>query len=179
MNFDKFYRRLLGVDLFFKRGTVVKKDGLSVPKIAVATFDTAGNDSAGVSNKTVAAHPLGVYLPDNAIVIRAWYDVVTTFTTADDSGTIALKVQSADDLVAAIAISAADPGVYDAGARGCLPGSPVLGADAAHDTAIEVAALIAASQIKLTAERELTATVAVQALTAGKLVLYVEYVLSE
>lgn len=179
MNFDEFYRRLLSIDCFFKRGAVVKKDGLSVPKVAVATFDTAGNDSAGVSNKTIAAHPLGVYLPDNAVVTRAWYDVIETFTTADDSGTIALHVQGANDLVAAIAISAADPGVYDAGVRGCLPGSPVLGADASHDTAIEVAALIAASMIKLTAERELTATVAVQALTAGKLVLHVEYVLSD
>lgn len=179
MNFDKFFRRLLSPDLFFKRGTVVKHDGLSVPKVAVATFDTAGNDSAGVSNKTIAAHPLGVYLPDNAVVTRAWYDVVTTFTTADDSGTIALKVQSANDLVAAIAISAANPGVYDAGLRGCLPLAPNLGADAAHDTQLEVIALFAALYIKLTAERELTATVAVQALTAGKLVLYVEYVLSD
>lgn len=179
MNFDKFYRRLLGIDMFFKRGTVVKKDGLSVPKVAVATFDTASTDSSGISNKTVAAHGLGVYLPDNAVITRARYDVVTTFTSEDDSGTIALKVQSADDLVAAIAISAANPGVYDAGIRGCLPGSPALGADAEHNTAIEVAALVAASQIKLTAERELTATVAVQALTAGKLVLYVEYVLGD
>lgn len=179
MNFDKFYRRLLGVDLFFKRGTVVKKDGLSVPKIAVATFDTAANDSAGVSNKTVAAHPLGVYLPDNAIITRAWYDVITTFTSAGaDAGTIALKAQSADDLVAAIAISDGTT-VWDAGVRGCLPLAPNLGADAAHDTQLEVIALMAALQIKLTAERELTATVAVQALTAGKLVLYVEYVLSE
>ena len=179
MIFNKLYKRIAGIDFFVKRGTVTKEDGLTVPKIAVATFDTGANDSAGVSNKTIAAHGLGVYLPDNAIVIRSWYDVITTFTTADDSGTIALKVQGANDLVAAIAISAANPGVYDSGARGCLPGSPALGADAAHDTAIEVAALIAASQIKLTAERELIATVAVQALTAGKLVLYVEYVISD
>lgn len=181
MNFDKDFRRRLGIDLFFKRGTVVKANGLSVPKIAVATFDTAGNDSAGVSNKTIAAHPLGVYLPDNAVVIRAWYDVITTFTTADDSGTIALKVQAANDLVSAIAISAADPGVYDAGLRGTIIAGTTTLTEAAPNTrtAIVKAADIAAGFIKLTAERELTATVAVQVLTAGKLVLYVEYVLSE
>ena len=178
MNFDEFYRRLLSIDCFFKRGAVVKEDGLTVPKIAVATFDAAGNDSAGVSNKTVAAHPLGVYLPDNAIVIRAWVDVVTTFTSTDDSGTIALKVQGANDLVSAIAISDAS-NVWDAGAHGCLPLAPNLGADAAHDTQLEVIALLAALQIKLTAERELTATVAVQALLTGKAVLFVEYVLSD
>lgn len=176
MNFDKFYRRLLGIDLFFKRGAVVKKDGLTVPKIATATFDTAANDSSGVSNKTVAAHGLGVYLPDNAIITRAWVDVITTFTTANDSGTIALKAQTADDLVAAIAISDASA-VWDAGVRGALPNNYAL--DGSALTAIAMAAARAGSRIKTTAERELTATVATQALTAGKLVLYVEYVLSD
>ena len=179
MIFNKLYKRVSGIDFFVKRGTVVKKDGLTVPKIAVATFDTAGNDSSAVSNKTVAAHGLGVYLPDNAIVTRAWYDVVTTFTSASsDAGTIALMVQGANDLVNAIAISDGS-NVFDAGAHGCLPLAPNLGNDAAHDTALKVIALFSALQIKLTAERELTATVATQALTAGKLVLYVEYVLSD
>lgn len=178
MIFSKLYKRLTGIDFFVKRGAVVKQDGLSVPKVAVATFDTAGNDSAGVSNKTIAAHPLGVYLPDNAIITRAWVDVITTFVSADDSATIALKAQGANDLVSAISIVDGS-NVWDAGARGCLPLAPNLGADAAHDTQLEVIALFAALHIKLTAERELTATVAVQALTAGKAVLYVEYVLSD
>ncbi len=175
MNFDKFFRRLLAVDFFVKRGTVVKKDGLSVPKVAVATFDPSGD----TTKRPVAAYGLGVHLPDNAIVTRAWVDVVTTFTSAGaDAGTIALHVQGANDLVNAIAISDGS-NVWDAGAHGCLPLAPNLGADAAHDTQLEVIALMAALQIKLTAERELTVTVGGQALTAGKLVLYVEYVISD
>lgn len=173
--FNKLYKRISGIDTFFKRGTVTKKDGLTVPKIAVATFDP----SANTGERTIAAHGLGVYLPDNAIVTRAWYDVVTTFTSAGaDAGTIALKVQGANDLVSAIAISDGT-NIWDAGAHGCLPLAPNLGADAAHDSQLEVVALMSALQIKLTAERELTATVAGQALTAGKLVLYVEYVISD
>ena len=175
MNFDEFYRRLLSIDTFFKRGTVVKHDGLTVPKVAVATFDPSGD----TTKRPVAAYGLGVHLPDNAIVTRAWVDVVTTFTSAGaDAGTIALHVQGANDLVNAIAISDGS-NVWDAGAHGCLPLAPNLGADAAHDTQLEVIALVAALQIKLTAERELTVTVGGQALTAGKLVLYVEYVLSD
>ena len=176
MIFNKDYKRKSGIDQFFKRGVRTKKDGLTVSKIAVATFDTAANDSSGASNKTIAAHGLGVHLPDNAIVIKDWYDVVTTFTTADDSGTSALKVQGANDLKAAIAIVTSGD-VWDAGIHACLPNDFALDGNAL--TAIEMAAARAATAIKLTAERELTATVAVQALTAGKLVLYVEYVISD
>jgi hypothetical protein len=172
--FNKAYKRISGVDFFAKRGTVTKQDGLTTVKVAVATFDPSGN----TSHRTTAAHGLGVYLPDNAIVLRAWYDVVTTLTSATDAATIALKVQGANDLVSALAISDAS-NIWDAGAHGCLPLAPNLGADAAHDTQLEVVALFAALQIKLTAERELTATVAVEALTAGKLILYVEYVISD
>ncbi|MCK4499269.1 hypothetical protein KAU11_02130, partial [Candidatus Babeliales bacterium] len=79
-----------------KRGTVVRQNGLTLTKLLTAEFDTAGNDSSGVSNKTIAAHGLGVYLPDNAIIIRAWYDVITTFESATDAGTIAIKAQTAN-----------------------------------------------------------------------------------
>lgn len=159
------------------RGPVKCESGLGTRYLATAVFDTAGTDSAGAANTTIAAHGLGVYIPDNAVITKAWYDVVTTFTSATDAGTIALKVQAADDIVAAIAISDGT-NVWDAGIRGSKIGFPNLGADAAHDSAVEVAALFAGTYLKTTAERELTATVAVEALTAGKLVLFVEYVIS-
>lgn len=155
------------------RGAVKCESGLSTGYVATAIFDTATNDSAGVSNKTIAAHGLGVFLPINAVITNAFYKVVTTFTSATDAATIALKSEGAGDLKAAVAISDAS-NVYDAGIRGCLPGS-YAEATVAGDTAIADAARKAASYISLTAERELTATVAVEALTAGKLVLFVEY----
>lgn len=170
--FNKAYKRVAGVDMFFKRGTVTKQDGLTVPKIAVATFDPSGN----TAHRTVAAHGLGVYLPDNAIITRVWVDVVTTFTSATDAGTIALKAQSANDLVSAIAISDAS-NVWDAGQHGAIPNNFALDGNAL--TQIAMGAARAATLIKLTAERELTATVAVEALTAGKAVIYVEYVISD
>ncbi len=149
-------------------------NGNQVKEMAVATFDP----SANTSERTIAAHGLGVYIPDNAVIIDAWYDVVTTFADGvADLATIALHVQSADDLVAAITVADAS-NVWDAGVHGTLVNNPNLGADAAHDTALEVIALYAATKVKMTAERELTATVAVVALTAGKLNLYVEYFIS-
>lgn len=153
--------------------TRTKRTGTVPRELAVATFDP----SANTGERTVAAHGLGVYIPDNAIITNAWVDVTTTFTSANDSATIALKVESAGDLTAAIAISDAS-NVWDAGIHGCLPGS-YAEATVAGDTAVLDAARKAASYVKTSAIREITATVAVQALTAGKLNVYVEYVISE
>lgn len=158
-----------GVTRTMRTGTVARE-------IAVATFDAAVNDSSGAANTTIAAHGLGVYLPTKAIIIDAWYDVITTFTSATDAATIALKSEGTGDLKAAIAIGDAS-NVWDAGLHGLLPGS-YAEATVAGDTAILDAARKAASLIKLTAARELTATVAVEALTAGKANIFVEYVLS-
>lgn len=159
------------------RGAIKAESGLATCYKAVAIFDTAANDSSGASNKTIAAHGLGVYIPIKAVITKFYYDVVTTFTSATDAGTIAYSAQGANDLLSAIAISDAT-NVHDAGLHAGLPGYPNLGADAAHDSQVENAALNAATFIKLTVERELTATVAVEALTAGKAVLCVEYFVS-
>ncbi len=159
-----------------RRGAVKAESGLGLLHVARAIYDTASNDSSGASNKTIAAHGLGVFLPIGAILVNAWVDVITTFTSATDAGTIALKAQTANDLTAAIAISDAS-NVWDTGLHGSVVGS-YAEATVAGDTAVLDAARKAASYIKLTAERELIATVAVEALTAGKAVLFVEYVIS-
>jgi hypothetical protein len=130
-------------------------DGLHNKWVFRATFDA----SAG---KAIGAHGLGVTLPDNAIVTRSWYEVLVTFTDGDDdSATIALGVPTdgAAAIKAAVAISnGANP--WDAGIVEGLQ----TGAANAYMT-------------KLTAARELTATVATKALTAGKLILFGEYVI--
>lgn len=155
--------------------TRTKRQGTVVREVAVATFDP----SANTGDRTATAHGLGVYLPTKAIITKVWIDVVTTFTSpTTDDASIAIHVQSADDIVAAITIDDAS-NVWDAGIHGSKIGFPNLGADAAHDSALEVAALFAGTYLKLTAVREITATVAVEALTAGKANVYVEYTLSD
>lgn len=157
--------------------TRTKRTGTVVRELAVATFDTAGYDSSGAANTTVAAHGLGVYLPAKAIIINAWTDIPTAFTSGTSAATIALKAEATGDLVAAVAINSGTSR-WAAGLGGCLPGSYAEAA-VAGDTAILDAARKAASYVKTTAVRELTATVAVEALTAGKMNIYVEYVLSD
>lgn len=159
-----------------KRGAVKAESGLATRYVASAIFDTASTDSSGVANTTVAAHGTGVYIPTKAIITRFWWDVITTFTTASaDAGTIAVHVQSANDLVAAIAVSAAGD-VWDAGMHAGKPGSFALDGNAL--TQINMGAALAATFIKMTAEREITVTVGGQALTAGKAIFFVEYYIS-
>ena len=162
-------------DYKFRRnanGTKVE-GGIFMPRLAVAIYDTAGNDSSGASNKTIAAHGLGVYIPKGAIILNAWYEVVTTFTSSgSNAGTIAASVVGAGDLKVGIAISDATT-PWTAGVHGLLPGNPAE-ATVAGDTTLLAAARMSATYIgPTTAEKEITMTVAVDALTAGKLILYV------
>lgn len=175
MSLLKANKRVSVPELSFKRSTVSRFNGVVAKRVATAVFDP----SANTAQRPIGAYGLGVFIPDNAVITRVLIDVVTTFTTASaDAGTIAVHIQSADDVVAAIAVSDAT-NVWDAGIHGSKVGFPNFGADAAHDSAVEVAALFAGSMLKLTAEREITVTVATQALTAGKMVVYVEYYLGE
>lgn len=141
------------------------------------TYDTAANDAQGVSNKTAAAHPTGVFIPDNAIITSAFYEVETTFTSATDSATIAIMVEGAGDLVGAIAISDAS-NIWDAGLHGTLTAGTTTLAEAAPPTRTQIvnATDIIAGYVKIDGVEEVTFTVAVDVLTAGKLNLYIEYV---
>lgn len=108
--------------------------------------------------KAIATHGLGLTIPKGALIVKAYYKVLTTFTSATDAATIALKVKSANDLVSAIAISnGANP--WDAGGGVvCIP-TGTLANEIDNDTA----------------DNEVSAVVASEALTAGKLVLWLEF----
>lgn len=110
------------------------------------------------SGKAIAAHGLSLIVPAGSVVTRVVYKVLTTFTSATDAGTIALSIVGANDVVSAVAISnGGNP--WDAAA---LPVATIV-------TPTLATWLVAASDL------EVTATVAVEALTAGKLVGYVEW----
>lgn len=114
-------------------------------------FDAAGG-------KAVTTHGLGLTIPKNSYVTKAYYKVITTFTTASaDSGTIALQVAGANDLVSAIAVSDGS-NVWDSGGMViCIPSGSM------------------ANEVSVTADSEVSAVVGTAALTAGKLALWIEY----
>lgn len=96
-----------------------------------------------------------VVLPDNAIITKAYIDILTAIVSTGNNGTLALTAQSAGDLLAAV------DGDTLSGIAACVPDGAV------------------ANMIKLTAERTLTMTIATNAFTAGKFVLVVEYIVTE
>ncbi|WP_139020721.1 hypothetical protein [Bradyrhizobium sp. ORS 285] len=151
--------------------TAVKQTGVTVPKIAVATYDVSGG-----ADGTAGSHGLKVYIPAKAIITAAWVDVVTTFASANSTATLAVQVESSGDLIAASAINAAG-NPWNAGIHGCLPGNFALDGNAL--TQVGMAAAGAASDIKTTAVREITIVTGVQTLTAGKANVFVEYVQSD
>lgn len=134
------------------------EEGLGALRVARCIFDAASTDSAGVANTTVAAHPRSVTIPIHAAIVGGYYDVNTAFTSAGSTATIAISVQAANDIVTATAVSNAIYGTI--GRKAIVPK-----ANTPESTSV-----------KTTAARAVTFTVAVEALTAGKLTLYLYYV---
>jgi len=126
---------------------------------SVSRWAKAGYDFA-VDGGATSAIGLGVTIPDNAIVTGGFVEVVTTCTSSDDSGTMALHIQTANDLVTATAISGGS-NIWDAGIHSIVPAGT------------------GATAIKCTAAREITATIATDAFTAGKLNVWLQYVIGE
>jgi hypothetical protein len=133
--------------------------GLGAKKQVVLLFDATGGKAIGTHALVDYATGAAFQLPTGAIITRSWYRVQTTFTSATDAATIALGVatDAAAGIKAAIAISnGANP--YDAGnVEGISTGT--------------VATMVAIT----TGARNINAVVAVEALTAGKLALVLEY----
>jgi predicted RecA/RadA family phage recombinase len=166
----------LGQDLYWDSTNSVLTPKAIGPKVAVCTVAAGSSDTVGEcmltpersglqvvsavfsvgAGKAIGTHELvGGSLPAGAVIVSRDYYVITTFTSATDAGTIALGITTQDDdaLKAAVAISnGANP--YDVGAF--LPSAPV-------------------AAVLTTAARTLCAVVAIEALTAGKLVVNVVY----
>lgn len=144
-------------DNFAALGPIESDNGLGSLRVARFTFDTAVDDSAGNSNAAIGAHGVGVTLPAHAIIVGGFFDVNTAFTTSA-SGTLAIHVNSANDIQTATIVSSAPFSTI--GRKAITPK-----ANTPESTSI-----------KLTADREITCTVATGALTAGKLTGYLYYV---
>lgn len=136
-------------------------DALHANRIARATFDFAVD---GGSHNT--DYDMGVDLPDNAVVTRAWYDVITTFQSGgSDAAVLGIGILSDDaqGLVAFASISSGTP--WDAGFHEAIQS----GAASNFST-------------KTTDARAVTFSISSTAagdITAGKLVVFMEYVLSD
>jgi len=120
-----------------------------------------GEYSFAVDGGAIGAIPLRASqgsqgpIPAGSIILEAFLDVTTLFTTGT-AATLALSVEGANDLVSATVVSGAP--YSTTGLKATLP------------------VFTAASMIKTTAERSPTGTIAVGTITAGVLALIIFYV---
>lgn len=137
--------------------TVMGADGLHPISCAIATFDP----SATAGMRTVGAHGLGVTLPIQAVVMGGFYEVETAGASLNNTSTIAFSIEGANDIFTATAVS--DAKLNTIGRKAITPKF-----NTPETTAV-----------KLTAAREITATVGVQDLTAGKITVFLFYVVGK
>jgi len=130
-------------------------DGSMQKRIARATYDVA------VDGGAAAAYGLGITIPANAIMVRSWFYTVTQFVDAG-SGTVALSCETANNIFSAADITGNADGVLVDGVQQAFATFDGTGAAGILGSACE-----------------LTATVATAAQTAGKLILFVEYLIAE
>lgn len=138
------------------KATPFSTDTVETASGVLVTLRGSLDASAGLA---IGSHNVGISLPIGAIVHQSWVDVITTFTSAADTATIAIGIPTDDvaGIFAAIAINdGSNP--WDAGLHAGIQNGTV-----------------ANFSNKTTAAREVQANVAVQALTAGVMNVFVTY----
>lgn len=148
-------------------------------KVIKATWDIPNHPSFAAGELVIGSYSPNsgnVTIPSGAIITDVIVDVETTCTTASaDAGTAALGYTGATGaFVAAIAVSDAT-NVWDAGLQGSLINSFALDGDAL--TAVAMKNAIADTFIKTGANVNLLLTLATQDFTAGKISVYVKYLI--
>lgn len=126
------------------------EDGIQVRRVARATYDF-DDDGGGQT-----AHGLGVTLPKYAVITRTWFEVVDAIT--GDAGTkFSIDSEGTGDILAAEDIATAGTEGFHDGIQ--------------HGPAEHF--------VKTTAAREIKLTPSVHNITGGRLIVFVEYSVTE
>lgn len=134
--------------------SLINADGANACRTARFTYDVSGGADSG----SVGVASLGVSLPANSIIRKAFFYSVTTPVSAG-AGTVAFSCEDANNLFSAAAITGWTGGTLQDGA--------------ADET--DVSGAITSMTVGIAAECEIVATVASAAYTAGKVIGFVDY----
>ena len=129
-------------------------EGTTGLKTAEGEYDFAVDGGAVGSITLRSVNAAGAALPVGAVIMGGYVDVLTAVTSGG-AGTVAINSEGAGDLVAAAAVSGAPWSTT--GRKSVIP------------------VFTGASTVKTTAARNLVATIATAALTAGKFRVVVFY----
>lgn len=172
--------------IYVDENTIALASSLTNAKAGTKVALTAGSAAnVYLQRNSFGAIKTGLVIPTGAVVTSVFTDVITTCKSWDgawgagneDKATLALHLLNAGDVLAAVAIETAG-NVLDAGRHGTLIGAPALGSNATtldSGTSVLFAKEMSATFLKMTSDAELTATVAVDPISQGKIDIYVEY----
>ena len=150
-----------GVYELDRMGPIARKYGLGTALKSAQTFGAKGTYTVSLDGGAVASYNLNgldsenLVLPAGAIITDCFYDVVQAMSSSGGSGEIAVTAASSGDLVASVDADSVS------GRVACIPEGTE------------------ANMIKLTSAKTLLVEVGSEALTAGKINVFVEYVLSD
>jgi len=122
-------------------------EGTGTLKTAVGEYDFAVDGGAIGAITMRGSGPLGGVIPNGAVILGGYIEIDTNFTTGT-AATMAISIEGANDLQTATVVSGAP---YSTTGRKAI-----------------VPVFTAATSIKTTAQRSLTATIATGTVTAGK-----------
>ena len=142
---------------------------IKYPLMTYATYDFAVD---GGGQGTITLYGDTAFLPDNAIIIKVLQDVITAPNSGTSNGTIKFILNTDGDLTLDITADNSTTGLLFG-----IPGTYAL--DGGALTAANMGIAEAGTYIKTTALRSVDVTIATADLTAGKIRLYVWYVVSE
>ena len=131
---------------------ITKLDAVKERRMAKAVLDCSASGACAIG-----AHSLGVQLPANALLTQSYYYSVVQPVSAG-SGTIALSCEDANNILTAANLTSKTVGSISAGNQTGVASTMTAGISSACN---------------------ITATVASSDYTAGKLDVYVEYVVHE
>ena len=153
------HRASTGID----HSEVVRLEQLGKTRTAQLVWDFAVDGGATGAISMLDSDGVVFSLPDNSIITKAYYEVITTFTspTADIASVSLGHADDAAGIFAATTITAATDW------------------DAAIPKACIQTGVISTASLKTTAARPILFTIAVEAITAGKMHLFLEYVTTE
>lgn len=134
--------------------------------LARVVWDVSANSNLGSSTVDSGVHPLGVQLPKGAIITDTYGYVITPAVKAAPVANVAFTCEDSGNILAATDLSKKGAGQIFAGAaRGV---SSVAGGTVSLSGAVA----------GISAPCDISAVITTNAWTAGKVVMFVEYVLS-
>jgi hypothetical protein len=175
--------------IYVDKDTIALATTLALAKAGTKTTLTAGSavDVFLVPN-IIGAVKSGIVIPKGAIVTNVTVDIDTTFQSYAgawgagnvDKAVLGLGLETvtvdSEDLIVGVAIETGTP--WDSGRHGTLVGTPVLGASASvGSTALLLKELVATKYLDITVDSELTLNIKTDCVGAGKMNIYVEYMI--